>query len=170
MDVRGGYEGFTMGTGTCGRITRNALRDFCVTSDNLTSPWVLFETGALSKTLDRTFVCPYLLGPWPADLEGPLAQFQATRANKEDTRRLVASINSALSDGLGLTETKLQEAFELWWPKLESVLNEIDPFEDPPPKRRSPDSILEELVELVRGLDAQIQVTQSLITRYQLDQ
>jgi TIR domain len=142
----------------------------CVTSENLMSPWLIFETGALSKTLDSTFVCPYLLDLRPADLEGPLAQFQATRANMEDSRRLVASINTALGEGPMLTEIKLQQAFELWWPKLESVLNEIGPFEGQPPKRRTTDMILEELVELVRGVDGKIQMTQSLITSKHIEQ
>src|SRR5207244_2100425 len=34
----------------------------CVTRENLSSPWLLFESGALSKTLDRHLVCPYLFG------------------------------------------------------------------------------------------------------------
>lgn len=33
----------------------------CLTPENLLSPWLLFEAGALSKTLDNTFVSPYLL-------------------------------------------------------------------------------------------------------------
>lgn len=32
----------------------------CLTRENLEAPWILFEAGALSKTLDRTYVCPYL--------------------------------------------------------------------------------------------------------------
>ena len=30
----------------------------CVTSDNLDSPWLYFEAGALSRAMDKTFVCP----------------------------------------------------------------------------------------------------------------
>ena len=32
----------------------------CLTPDNQRSPWILFETGALAKTLADTYVCPYL--------------------------------------------------------------------------------------------------------------
>jgi hypothetical protein len=32
----------------------------CLTQDNLTAPWILFEAGALSKTIEKTYVIPYL--------------------------------------------------------------------------------------------------------------
>ena len=35
----------------------------CLTPGNLFKPWLLFESGALSKTLSSTYVCTYLLGP-----------------------------------------------------------------------------------------------------------
>jgi hypothetical protein len=30
----------------------------CLTPENLSAPWLLFEAGAISKTLDKAFVCP----------------------------------------------------------------------------------------------------------------
>ena len=32
----------------------------CVTKENLTAPWLTFEAGALSKTMDKSFVSPFL--------------------------------------------------------------------------------------------------------------
>ena len=32
----------------------------CVTKDNLHAPWLSFEAGALSKTMDKSFVTPFL--------------------------------------------------------------------------------------------------------------
>src|SRR4051794_18245619 len=64
----------------------------CLTADNMSSPALHFEAGALSKALDKSLVCTYLLGVQPADLRWPLATFQATRANKEETKRLVTTI------------------------------------------------------------------------------
>src|SRR4051812_15973009 len=40
----------------------------CLTKDNQHEPWIQFEAGALSKTLDNAFVIPYLLDLKPADL------------------------------------------------------------------------------------------------------
>ena len=54
----------------------------CVTPENTNAPWLLFETGALSKTIEGTHVRPYLLGVKPTDLEGPLAELQAANAKR----------------------------------------------------------------------------------------
>lgn len=32
----------------------------CLTPENLDAPWLHFEAGALSKTVEKTYVCPYL--------------------------------------------------------------------------------------------------------------
>jgi hypothetical protein len=51
----------------------------CITPENLNAPWIHFEAGALSKTLEKSLVCPYLLELEPTDLKGPLVQFNAAR-------------------------------------------------------------------------------------------
>src|SRR5687767_11959277 len=51
----------------------------CMTKENLAAPWLIFEAGALAKTLDRSFVCPFLFDLKPSELKGPLVQFQAAR-------------------------------------------------------------------------------------------
>jgi hypothetical protein len=56
----------------------------CLTSDNFNAPWILFEAGALSKNLDKSRVCPILFDLDPADITGPLVQFQLTQFNKDD--------------------------------------------------------------------------------------
>jgi hypothetical protein len=38
----------------------------CLTQDNINSPWINFEAGALSKTLGNSYVCPYLFNLNPA--------------------------------------------------------------------------------------------------------
>ena len=48
----------------------------CLTPENISAPWLLFESGALSKTLAQTHVCTYLIGLEPTDLGWPLAMFQ----------------------------------------------------------------------------------------------
>ncbi|MBM3131156.1 MAG: toll/interleukin-1 receptor domain-containing protein, partial [Chloroflexi bacterium] len=69
----------------------------CLTPENLDAPWVLFEAGALSKTLDDdTRVVPYILGLKKTDLTGPFRQFQAKSVDQEDTKSMVQTINEAL--------------------------------------------------------------------------
>jgi len=62
-----------------GELAQAKIGILCLTRDNLAAPWMLFEAGALSKTLERTFVCPYLLGLRPADLGGPLVRSRPRR-------------------------------------------------------------------------------------------
>ena len=121
----------------------------CLTSDNLEAPWILFEAGALSKTLQKTFVCPYLFDLEPSAIRGPLVQFQATKAELEDTRRMIHTINSA-SGVKALPENQVNKAFEVWWPEFERRLNSIELPNAEAKPQRSDREILEELLELVR--------------------
>lgn len=95
----------------------------CVTPENLNAPWILFEAGALSKTLNKTYVCPYLYKLEKMELVGPLSQFQATKADKADTKKLLATINSATDHPL--SEKQLEDTFKRWWPELDRRLKRI---------------------------------------------
>jgi hypothetical protein len=106
----------------------------CLTRENLAAPWILFESGALAKTLQNTLVCPYLIDLEVGELTGPLAQFQAAKADKSGTLSLLRSINMRLGDQM-LAEDRLRRVFERWWPDLELVLNGLPPA----PQAESPD-------------------------------
>jgi hypothetical protein len=137
----------------------------CLTRDNQLAPWILFEAGALAKTIEKTFVCPYLIEMEPRDIEpGPLTQFQAKRATRDETKELVLSINNALPDGR-LSENRVTEAVELWWPKLEQALNALpaDPQPEEPPRQL--EDMVEEMLGLVRDL-ARRSPTRSSRTSY----
>ena len=68
----------------------------CLTRENLTSTWIHYETGALSKTADA-LIWTYLSGLTSGDVPQPLGKFQHTFANdKEDTLKLLRTINSRL--------------------------------------------------------------------------
>lgn len=102
----------------------------CVTPGNMNSPWLLFEAGILAHSLHYSHVCPYLIGLETSQLPGgPLAQFQAMRATKEDTRRMVLSINQA-QGGLSLEQSRIERVFERSWPDLENVLSRISMSEE----------------------------------------
>src|SRR5258708_1755565 len=59
----------------------------CLTADNLESPWILFEAGAVSRSLEARVV-PLLFGIKPSDLAGPRAQFQSVQADRSEERRV----------------------------------------------------------------------------------
>jgi hypothetical protein len=61
----------------------------CMTPENLTAPWVLFEVGALSKNTESGRVSALLLDVKEAELGPPLGQFQNTQPTHEDMHKLV---------------------------------------------------------------------------------
>jgi hypothetical protein len=97
----------------------------CVTQQNLKEPWLMFEAGALARSINDPLVCPYLIDLEPRELlQSPLAQFQAVKANAEGTWNLVRSINTAVNSP-PLAEHKLARAFDKWWPDLVTKLGEL---------------------------------------------
>jgi len=146
----------------------------CLTPENLDSSWVLFEAGALSRTLDITYICPYLFDLEPAQVGQPLGQFQATKAERSDTKRLICTLNQSLGDQ-ALARDRLDEAFDQWWPDLERELAEIPPSAQAAAKeiddRRSDRDLLEELLALVRSHESGLKQlsTQLQVLRLQLE-
>jgi hypothetical protein len=65
----------------------------CLTPESLHADWLLFEAGSLSKRVGKARVVPYLYELAPTDVPWPLAQFQAAKANKEDTRKMIHVMN-----------------------------------------------------------------------------
>ena len=96
----------------------------CITSENQREPWISFEAGALSKTVEKSYVIPYVIGMKPSELEQPLKQFQAIEANEEDTWKLIETIHMASGDKTR-TINDLEEAFKMWWPKLMEQIENI---------------------------------------------
>ncbi len=123
----------------------------CVTRDNLHSDWILFEAGALSKSLDKAHVCPILFGITNADLSGPLKQFQTTEFSRPDVHKLILTINTRPGENK-LPPKTLDNVFDKWWPELEqniqTVLNEERQSNEP---IRSERDLLEEILELSRS-------------------
>lgn len=122
----------------------------CLTADNLEKPWLLFEAGALSKTLTSSFVCPYLVGIEKSEVQGPLSLFQLTLANEDDTKRLIHTLNRAQED-LALPESRVNSAFQKWWPDLSKHINDIVGNQIGPKNRRPESEILSEILDLVRS-------------------
>ena len=100
----------------------------CVTPENQREPWLMFEAGALAKTItDRTFVVPYLIDMRLGELSLPLSEFHAVQATKEGTFELVKSVNFALRQNQekNLLDNHLTAIFDDAWKRLESRLNAL---------------------------------------------
>jgi len=128
----------------------------CVTRENLDTPWLNFEAGALSKTMDKTFVSPFLFDIKRSEVNGPILQFQSTIFQKDDIEKLIKTLNKACGDG-SLADERILKAFEVWYPTLEEKLKAINM-----PKKESKkdsqtkeqnnnyDEILEEVLNISR--------------------
>lgn len=129
----------------------------CVTKENVHAPWLTFEAGALSKTMEKAAVSPFLFDIKRSEVSGPILQFQSTIFEKEDVKKLIYSLNRACAAET-LTDERLEKAFSVWYPTLEEQLNKllesrplvpvIDKEEEP---IDSSSEILEEILDLTRN-------------------
>jgi hypothetical protein len=131
----------------------------CLTPSNLHADWLLWEAGALSKTIKNTHVCTFLIELEPADVKPPLSQFQATKMVKEDILALLSTLNSKLEDR-AIPSANLPETFALWWPKLEADLRNLPPDQDAAQPQRSDRDLIEEVLALVRSQSRTVRIAE----------
>jgi hypothetical protein len=130
----------------------------CLTRENQHKPWLIFEAGALAKSVAAARVVPLCIDLSPAEVTGPLEAFQARELNEAGMRRLVHDLSAASEN-----PKELGAVFDAMWPQLEAAVTETinaTPTDTEP--RRSADDMLEELVERMRHMDRRSAV------RYQL--
>ena len=137
----------------------------CLTPENLLSPWLLFEAGAISNAVaQKSHVCTYLLGDLtPAQIEKPLGEFQHTIPEKEDTLKLLRTINSAL--GSSISDAVLTLSFEGLWPSFQEKLKTIPADGEAAIVKRESNDILAEILETTRAQADNMRVLHSLLTQ-----
>lgn len=133
----------------------------CLTRENLDERWILFESGALAKQLDNK-VCTLLLDVEKADVKPPLSKFQHTTAERDEMLEMTRSINKvAVADGKGRIDADLEEAFNLFWPKLEATITTLR-TQGPPAAtaapERSAEDMMAEVLSTIRDLASQSEV------------
>lgn len=134
----------------------------CVTPENVAAPWVLFEAGALAKSMQGARVIPLLFNLEFSDITGPLAQFQAKKVEKGGLAEVVQSINQTAEPAI--PEDRANQLFTALWPEFENQLASI-PDEAPTEKHMRPHhEILEELVTGVRALDSRFRDIESSVS------
>lgn len=145
-----------------GELQQSNFGILCVTRENRHEPWLNFEAGALAKNLDESYVVPLLIDLSPADLEGPLAQFQAvTRLDQAGIASVLGTLDGLTESPLG--EARLADAVDVWWPRLEPKLDvarqgAADGAGGDAPLRDQRE-ILEEVLSIVRNLgDGQVRM------------
>ena len=129
----------------------------CLTAENISSPWLIYEAGALSKQTTAAMVMPYLLDLSPAEVRGPLAQFQCALANRDDTFRLVHTLYRKSADH-PVSDKQLERIFEVWWPELDQKLSTIrlESVVEPVPQR-SVHQKIDEVLFILRQVAPSVQ-------------
>jgi len=123
----------------------------CLTPENLSAPWVLFEAGSLAKSVTASRVVPYRLSLESTDVPYPLAQFQGVDANETGTKRLVDELNNACNNPIDAE--RLNRVFHRWWPDLQARIETISKtsVQQQQPSRTDR-ALIEEILELTREL------------------
>ena len=131
------------------RLDESDFGILCLTPENLNAPWLLFEAGALSKSVDVARVVPLLHGLGPTDVTAPLSQFHMKQANEEGLRDIITAINAALPQSR--TDHALATAFTALWPIFKEKLDNVTPGPPTEKPERTDRSILEEILQLQRS-------------------
>jgi len=135
-----------------GELETSEVGVFCLTRESLSSLWIAFEAGAISRRVGKSRVCPILFGIDATDVEGPLVQFQATPFTEPEMRKLLGTINAATETPL--EKTVIDRIFDKWWTDLEGEVATIrDAHREPEGEEaRSDRELLEELLTLTRQM------------------
>lgn len=134
------------------RLEEAEVGIICLTAQNMKSQWLHFEAGAISKRQRGARVCVYAVDIEPAQIGGPLSQFQSTAATQEGTYRLLQSLNEALGTA-GLQEDRLKRVFAMWWPDLDSRLRTLAATQTTAlHTERTIDSKVDEILSILKGV------------------
>ncbi len=97
-----------------------------VTKENQSKPWILFESGALSKGLNESRVFTVLVDLQVRDIDSgsPLKHLNHTTLDQSGVFKLLKSINKCL-DNAQVQDTVLEMSFNALWPLLEKEILEI---------------------------------------------
>jgi hypothetical protein len=127
---------------------------FCLTPTNITRPALLFEAGAISKSVTDARVCVLLDAMKPSNLEWPWSQFQGTRLDQQkDMLKLLGDINRWLIEGgePALAKEQFTKQFNMWWPEFQKELSGKPAESNVRAPERSEREMLVEILELLRS-------------------
>jgi hypothetical protein len=145
-------------TDISGQLSETGIGILCLTKKNVNATWILFEAGALSKGLNKNRVCPLLVNLGPTDLRPPLSLFNATLPNRDDMLKLVKTINAQSGDK-GLSDERVQKAFNRWWDEFDTkfggIVSAYKPAEAA--SHRTTEDMVAEILEITRSLQKSIQ-------------
>jgi hypothetical protein len=145
-------KGKRWNTEIAGKLEESKVGIFIMTPSNLSSEWVHFEAGAISKTQDA-YVCTLLYNVHTTDVSSALSQFQATKLEKQEMLTLIKQVNIQIgkNGGKSLKDKQIENIFESLWPDFEKNLKSI-PESDNEPEIRTEKELIEESLNILRYL------------------
>lgn len=94
-----------------------------LTSDNIESPWINYEAGAIHKGINGNKIATLLVDIDYSQLPSTLSKFNGTKFEKGEIHSLLKSINKELGKS-SLDEAVLLRSFNSHWNRLESKYQE----------------------------------------------
>lgn len=141
------------------QLEKSSIGIICLTPENLESPWIHFEAGALTKHKEGRAIT-LLLDLEYKNILQPLAGFQHTLATKEEMLKLVEDIvNIGRETGeQAPTDPVWRKAFEKLWPQFEEEIENAKNYStsEPTHKARTSEDLLSEILEISRQQAKQI--------------
>lgn len=139
-----------------------------VTKENQDKPWLMFETGALSKGLRDSRICTVLVDLHVRDIDSgsPLHQLNHTSLEKEGVLSLLKTINKGLESGQ-LPEHRLEQTFSAMWPTLEASITEIlSSGPAPSVPHRTDKDVLNDILDNVLQINRTVAISSRGRSRY----
>lgn len=136
-----------------------------VTPENQSSSWLIFEAGALSKSVENSKVIPLLIDLKPSNVLSPLSQFQSVESTKAGMKKLLASINKSSPNPIG--NERLDRLVERMWEDLNRELQKAisHTSEENKTNGRSEREILNEILSVVRSNFREVQSVKFMDTQ-----
>ncbi|HEX8367693.1 MAG TPA: TIR domain-containing protein [Pyrinomonadaceae bacterium] len=107
-------------------LSKARIGILCITADNITNQWIIYEAGALDFNGIKVF--PYVINSRSRYLPAPINHLQGGKANEQGTKSLVIEINKAL--GKRFSKKKVIEIFNSKWKILQQNLENIHRSKD----------------------------------------
>ena len=125
-----------------------------VTPENINAPWILFESGALSKDLDKSRLVPILCNVGDSDLsKNPLSSFQYVKNDKEGITDLIVAINANAE--ISLADEIIRKSVEIWWEEFSDEVSAIS-FSKPKKAGKVEDASIEGINSRVEKIESSI--------------
>jgi TIR domain len=142
-------------------LGQSSIGIFAMTEESLTSPWIMFEAGAISTVVEkaravRLFSVSRRQTWW--DLSQAFRQQHLT----VEVRQLLTTINNAAPEEVAVAEKTLDASFNKWWSDLEQAVQAISAAQPPTEPQRSVEDLLEEAVSNTRAIFRELQAPRPL--------